>query len=332
MSSATRCVRIYSFDRILFALLTLSLICVYCLCFIPHKHPFSFRVYGHRGARSLAPENTIEAYQLALIIGVDVVDMDINMSQDGVLMVTHDTTLNPDITRDENGMWVTHHTPIKSLTVKQLQRYNVGKINPRSPYHRLFHSQHALAFAKIPTLEEAIQFVKTHQKKPTHFQIEIKSSPDEPELSFPPDVLAKALSEVLRRENIADITEVQSFDFRCLIALHKIAPHIRTAYLTDESERQMTEKALSKWLAGYHLENYHHSFPELIAAIGGTLWEPQDSMLTKSELDHAHALGLEVVVWSDPVKTHHNFTHEQLVKLDRWGVNGVILDDPRIRG
>ncbi len=61
------------------------------------------QIYAHRAGRGLMPEQTLPAYAAALRLGVDYVDMDIGMTKDGVLVITHDLTLNPDLTRDQNG-------------------------------------------------------------------------------------------------------------------------------------------------------------------------------------------------------------------------------------
>jgi len=78
-------------------------------------------IYAHRGQRALSPENTLPSYTQSMRVGVDVIDMDINMTKDKVLVVTHDLTLNPDLTKDSNGKWITKKTPIKDLTLAELQ-------------------------------------------------------------------------------------------------------------------------------------------------------------------------------------------------------------------
>src|SRR5512135_2602502 len=83
------------------------------------------QIYAHRAGRGLMPEQTLPAYVFALRLGVDYVDMDIGMTKDGVLVITHDLTLNPDLTRDQNGRWITDQIPIRSLTLRELQKYDV---------------------------------------------------------------------------------------------------------------------------------------------------------------------------------------------------------------
>ena len=105
--------------------------------------------YAHRAGRGLLPEQTMPAYKEALRLGVDYVDMDINMTKDGVLVITHDLGLNPNLTRDENGNWVTDPKLIHSMTYAELKKYNVGEIKPGTVYGKLFPYQRPCKFAKF---------------------------------------------------------------------------------------------------------------------------------------------------------------------------------------
>ena len=119
-------------------------------------------LYGHRGARGLSPENTLPAYKTALALGVDYVDMDINMTKDGVLVVTHHLSLNPNLTRKIGGkeyiksetMW------IKNFTFEELQAFDVGRIDSQSEYAQTFPAQHPVDNTKIPKLLDAVRYVK----------------------------------------------------------------------------------------------------------------------------------------------------------------------------
>ncbi len=94
-----------------------------------------FDLQGHRGARGLAPENTLAAFRKALEIGVTTLELDLGMTRDGVLVVSHDPVLNPDIVRGPDGQWLSAPgPPINTLTLAELKRYDVGRINPRSRY------------------------------------------------------------------------------------------------------------------------------------------------------------------------------------------------------
>lgn len=303
-----------------------------CLNACYDQPAFALKIYGHRGARGLAPENTIPGYQTALSIGVDYVDLDVNMTKDGVLVVTHDFTLNSDLTRDAEGRWIKEKIPIKDLTWNELQNYDVGRIKDSIPYFKYFPHQKAVDHTKIPSLKQVINYVKQMGGDDVGFQIEIKTDPTQPELTFTPEKLAQALATVLEEEGIVNRTEVQAFDFRCLLAIQKINPHIITAYLTDKDTskemRSLNPKIAGLWSSGYLLKDYDYSIPKMIKALGGKLWDPQDIELTKKDLDDAHQLGLKVVAWPWTEKSGTDFDSALNEKLIQMGIDGIITDRP----
>ena len=112
---------------------------------------------GHRGCRGLRPENTLDAFDHAIELGVDTLEMDTMLTADDVLVIHHDEHLNPDITRDETGAWLAATGPaLRTLTVEQLERYDVGRIKPGTPYAARFPDQVGRDGVRIPTLREVI--------------------------------------------------------------------------------------------------------------------------------------------------------------------------------
>src|SRR5688572_24541331 len=86
-----------------------------------------FDVQGHRGARGLAPENTLPAFERALALGVDTLELDVGVTRDGVVVVGHDPSLNPDIVRGPDGAWLERRPAINSLSFEELLRFDVGR-------------------------------------------------------------------------------------------------------------------------------------------------------------------------------------------------------------
>src|SRR5438874_13628725 len=96
-------------------------------------------IIGHRGARGLYPENTLDGFSRAMGLGVEAVELDVAISADGVPVVTHDLRLNPDIVRDANGGWLDPPTPcVRDLSFEQLRAYDVGRLRPGSAYALYF--------------------------------------------------------------------------------------------------------------------------------------------------------------------------------------------------
>ncbi|NCC25558.1 MAG: hypothetical protein EOM25_10245, partial [Deltaproteobacteria bacterium] len=225
--------------------------------------PDLIQIYAHRAVRGLLPEHTLPAYAAALRIGCDYVDMDVNMTKDGVLVVTHDLGLNPDLTKDVSGQWVTERIPIRSLTFEDLKRYNVGQLNKETPYGKLFPHQMPLDSAFIPSLREVIRYVKDIARNRVGFQIEIKNDPSHPELSATPREYAQTLHSILVEEMILDRTEIQAFDWNCLVELNAIDPGIKTAYLTDRTTVSPNVKKTKFWTAGLDPADFGHSLPQM---------------------------------------------------------------------
>ena len=110
----------------------------------------SLDIQGHRGARGLAPENTLPAFARALSLGVTTLELDCAVTKDGVVVVSHDPALNPDITRGPDGKWLETTSPaIWSLTYAELQRYDVGRVNPASAYAKRWPEQRPVDGTRI---------------------------------------------------------------------------------------------------------------------------------------------------------------------------------------
>lgn len=295
----------------------------------------SVTVYGHRGARGLAPENTLPAFQAALDHHVDVIDLDVVMTEEGVLIAHHDLTLNPDLTRDEAGEWVDSYLVIKHLTLQQLKTYDVGRMRPTTPYAAMYASQSAYDHTQIPTLKEVIHYVNAHADYPVGFQIEVKTDPTDPDLSVSPEAIITALEKIIREEGIQDRTKVQAFDWHCLQLLQNLNPYIATAYLTDlDYENTMRDDdpyIAGQWTGGYLIKDYHDSIPEMIHALGGSWWDAEDIEITPELIEKAHQFGLKVAAWPWPEHTNPKGVNIPLVEqLIAMAVDGIITDRPDV--
>ena len=115
----------------------------------------AFDVQGHRGARGLAPENTLAGFELALRLGVTTLEMDLAVTRDEVVVLHHDRRLNPDVTRDSSGCWLAGPgLLIRDLTFDELQAFDVGRIDPACAYSRQFPRQKPVDGARIPRLRD----------------------------------------------------------------------------------------------------------------------------------------------------------------------------------
>lgn len=276
---------------------------------------------GHRGARGLAPENTLAAFRQALAIGVTTLELDLGRTRDGQLVIVHDPRLNPAIARDEKGQWISSPGPaINSLSLEELQRFDVGRLQPGSRYAGTMPAQKPVDGERIPTLTTLFQSVKTWGADRVRFNIETKSSPLEPALYPTPADFAKAVVDEVQRHGLAERVTIQSFDWRTLREVQRLAPGLQTAALTSR-QSWLDNVADPRWTGGLLLTDHNGSVPRLVNASGATTWSPYFGDLNESSLAEARSLGLKVIPWTinDPAV------------MARWiaaGVDGIITDYP----
>jgi glycerophosphoryl diester phosphodiesterase len=275
----------------------------------------SIDLQGHRGARGRFPENTLAGFAGALAIGVDTLELDVAMTADCVVVVTHDATLNPDITRTADGAWLTGRGPaIGTLRLSELAGYDVGRIRPGSAYAALYPEQAPHDGARIPTLAEVLRIDPA-----VRFNIELKTFPSGHASTADGAELAEAVVAVADAAGVVERITVQSFDWRGPRRLRHIRPEIGLAWLT--SSAFLPEARV--WWDGPAPADFSGSVPRAVAAEGGPIWAPEHADLTEQSLAEAHALGLLVVPWT--VNRAHDMR-----RLLRWGVDGLITDLPDV--
>jgi glycerophosphoryl diester phosphodiesterase len=262
----------------------------------------AFDLQGHRGARGLAPENTLAGFARALEIGVTTLETDLAVTKDGVIVLSHDPVFNPDIVRGADGAWlVPPIPPINGLPLAELKRYDVGRIRPGSKYAQQFPGQQPVDGARVPTLAELFDLAKSSGKAP-RFNIETKLSPDKPDDAPAPETFARVVVEAVRAAGLSGRTTIQSFDWRTLIAARKLAPDIETVCLTAVSTLKDMKvngtRRPSAWLAGLDPAAFAGSVPALAKAAGCGTWSPRFAELTGDVVAEAHAHGLKVVPWT----------------------------------
>jgi glycerophosphoryl diester phosphodiesterase len=287
-------------------------------------HLRAFDLQGHRGARGLAPENALAGFAKALEIGVTTLETDLGVTKDGVIVLSHDRRLNPDIVRGPDGKWLAAPGPaIHSLTLAELRRFDVGRIRPETRYALLFERQMPADGARIPTLSELFELAEASGKSP-RFNIETKVSPEEPGETPDPETFVRLVVEAVRAAKMTSRTTIQSFDWRTLRIARRLAPEIATACLTSQRtlrDRNDAEgRKPSPWLAGLDPRDFA-SVPRLVAAAGCGTWSPSFREISPAAVAEAHTLGLEVVPWTVN-------TDADMVRVIDMGVDGLITDYP----
>ena len=286
----------------------------------------AFDIEAHRGGRALLPENTLASFANALSMGVDTLELDIGVTRDGAIVVSHERGLNPDLARGPDGTYVAAPgTPFVRLTLEEVRKFDVGQIRPGSKYAAQFPDQRAVLDAKIPTLKEVIELVRKSGDGHVRLNIETKIDPDYPEESPEPERFVALLLDLLRAEKFEHRVMVQSFDWRTLQQARKLAPDIPTVYLTTQSGSQPTvalDRATA-WSAGFDPQQYGNSLPRTIKAAGGAIWSPYFGDVTPALVSESHALGLQVVVWTVNRPA-------DMARMIEMRVDGIISDHPDV--
>jgi glycerophosphoryl diester phosphodiesterase len=268
--------------------------------------PRDFALIGHRGARGLFPENTIEGFAATLALGVKMIELDVAVTADDVIVVSHDPSLNPDLTRDGRGDWLgAEGPPIRQLRFDTLRDYDVGRIKPGSDYARRFSEQSPIDGARIPSLAEVLTLDPR-----IVWAIELKSFPQHPDLTIAPESMADLVVAVAEAQNATARIILQSFDWRGLDHARRRYPQIALAWLTEKKADRVSS-ALRRVAAAAQ------------GAPNALRWMPQFAALDAHTVDEAQAQGLAVIPWDV----------NDAAAIERalaWNVDGIITDRPDI--
>ncbi len=246
------------------------------------------QVHGHRGARAVLPENSLPAFEYAIGLGVDVLELDVAVTKDDVLVVSHDPELNPDHCVGPSATKVL----IRDLTFAELQAWDCGaKANPQFP------KQKAVPGTRVPTLDSVFALAPRGKFE---FNVETKIFPHRPSATPDPERFAQLLLAAIRKHHLERRVIVQSFDFRTLQAMKRLAPEIRLSALLS-----------------FPLQDFVQSAHEA----GALIVSPQLKLVTPEKVREAHAAGLQVVPWTAN-------TPAEWAPLVAAKVDAIISDDP----
>ncbi|WP_396208571.1 glycerophosphodiester phosphodiesterase family protein [Gemmatimonas sp.] len=287
-------------------------------------------IIGHRGAAGLAPENTLAAFSRGCREGANGVELDVHVTGDGALVVHHDYALHPDLTRDSVGTYSIRdpRPQLHMMTLAALRTYDVGRLRAGSDYAKRHPEQQPADGERIPTLDETITRFQRDCAPPARLVVEIKTDPTQPTFSAAPDEVVRRTVEVLRARGVTARTQIIAFDWRAIMAAHRLAPEIPTSVLTAEgrTERdwntiQIGRTGASEWMGGLDVDSVGGSVPRAIRAIGGRNWSPNAGNVTRERVEEAHRLGVRVFPWTVNDTT-------EMRRLLALGVDGITTDRP----
>lgn len=249
---------------------------------------------AHRGGAALWPENTLFAFRSAAEMGCGGAELDVQLTRDGELAVFHDFTLSPVLCR-KDGAWVKPPlAPIRGLSLAELGGFDVGRPKPRSLYARTHRALTPRDGEHIPSLQDVIACVR--DVKGFRLFIEIKTSPEHPELSAPPEAAAKAVVALLRRERFLERSVIVGFDWRALIHVKRLEPALACWFTTKRRRARKGVEAV--WAGGFDPWKFSGSLPQAIKQAGGDGWFASRDQADAKTIAAVRELGLKVGVWT----------------------------------
>jgi glycerophosphoryl diester phosphodiesterase len=290
---------------------SLAAICFFAACHMAKKAQvttmqISFDKQGHRGCRGLMPENTIPAMQTALGLGVTTLEMDVVITKDKKIVLSHEPFFNHEISTKPDGSFIDEKEEKKyniyQMTYDHVETFDVGmKPHPRFP------KQQKVKVVK-PLLRDLLdsinQYMITSRRPLPYYNIETKTQPATDNIFHPAPVeFVELLMAVIKEKEIEERVIIQSFDFRTLQYLHQKYPAIKTAMLIEDFDKRSLEDQLK--------------------ALGfiPTIYSPHYSLVNEELLKKCHQQNVRVIPWTVNDKP-------TIGNLRKMGVDGIITDYP----
>jgi glycerophosphoryl diester phosphodiesterase len=287
-----------------------------------------FDLQGHRGARGLLPENTLPAFEKAIELGVTTLELDVGVTKDGVVVISHDRALNPEITRDASGAYLTAPVLVNRLTLAEIKTYDAGRINPESAYAKRFPDQQPVDGTRMPALSTLFKRVDALGAKKLRFNIETKISPEKHNDTVSAAVFARKLLDVVRVHGMASRVTIQSFDWRTLQIIQTLQKGHTKKVLTSclSSQQPWGDNITPKsdkgpvWTGSVKAAD-HADVPSMVKAAGCDIWSPYFADITPALVSKAHQLGLQVIPWTTN-------SEAEMTAVIEAGADGLITDYP----
>lgn len=284
--------------------------------------PGIVRIVGHRGARGVMPENTIEGFEFTLNAGVTALEFDVVLTRDRVPVITHNLRLSNAIARGPDGAWLTgEERKVSDLSLSDLKRFDVGGLDGHTVYGSRFPEQVFLSGIRVPALSELLDLALRADRADLLFLLEMKSDPATADAKDNrADVVTRVVGEV-RSRGLERQTILHSFDWGLLADCARIAPDMPRSYLSQLPENDDDPGEDSAQTVAPDFATLGMSIPRAIAQVGGSMWCPYIDDVTPALVAEAHDLGLIVTTWTanEPADIH---------RLIDAGVDGIVTDYP----
>lgn len=270
--------------------------------------PVTFDKQGHRGCRGLMPENTIPAMLNALSLGVTTLEMDVVITEDKKVILSHEPFFNHEITTKPDGSYVTQAEEM-ALKIYHMPYADVVKYDVGMKPHPRFPQQQKIKAVK-PLLSDVFNAIKkdmmTRRRPFPFYNIETKTSPSGDILFHPkPEEFVDLLMAVIKENGMEDFVIIQSFDPRTLVYLHKKYPNIKTAMLQEDFSITIGTDYLKQ------------------LGFTPTIYSPAYQKVTAEMIKSCHEKGMKIIPWTVNDKA-------KIEELKKMGVDGIITDYPNL--
>lgn len=265
-------------------------------------------IQGHRGARGLLPENSVPGFLRALDLGVTTLELDVVISADSQVVVSHDPVMSPVICRYPDGQPVEENDDVRLF---ELDLATIGRYDCGTRAHPSFPDQTLLTVTK-PLLRDVIRSAEQHARESgreaPRYNVETKSRPQGDDVYHPdPKTFADLVVRVLREEGVAERSTLQSFDPRTLAAAVGAGWAYDTAILVGEEQAEWLERPMDAW-------------PSLLG-FQPTILSPAWKLVNERLVARAHEHGMKVIPWT----VNNPLDMQRMVSFN---VDGLITDYP----
>lgn len=268
-------------------------------------------IHGHRGARALAPENTLPGLRHALAVGVDAVEFDVTLTADDGLILAHDLTVDDVIFGGQVFDEPLVGRTWRSLSLAEIATLDAGGRHPVAPYAETFV---AVPGTNVPTLDQVCALAGPAG---VTLSVELKTHPAWPDADV--RLLVSSALAVLDAHGCTRRARMLGFDWRVLRYAAELAPAVPRVALVEP----FTWADGSKWLAGLDPAAYdaQTGFAAAARDAGAAFVSPWDGLTSPEVIAAAHQAGLGIIVWTvnDP---------EAMATLTELGADGIVTDRP----
>jgi len=295
-----------------------------------------FDLQAHRGGLGLTVESTLPAFAKALELGVSTLELDVQITEDRVAVVTHDRRVNgqkcrdtaPATAGDQEFPYVGKY--VNTLTLAQVRTLDCGSQRlPDHPQQELHPGE------RMPTLAQVLALVNDYEAETVDLNVETKVEAGAPAETAPREQFVQQVAADVRAAGLVDQVTIQSFDWGALMRMSEVEPRFPLIALTNRDFLQIDQPGASPWLGGIDIDDFDDSLVRATASFDADAISPvhgfpqngrvtdagYEPYVTRAMVDDAHRAGMAVIPWTVDDKP-------TMASLMDAGVDGLITDYP----